>query len=424
MTRPAPGAPEDVLHHIRPGDDLVVAMAAGEPFAALDAIEAGAAQLDGVRIHQMHAMQHRPSMDGALLPHLRHVSYFLSGATRASFRAGGCDLVPADFSAMPRVLRTATRCSLILLAVSPPDADGWCSLGTNAEYVAPLLRDHPCFLEVNHAMPRTRGPVRVNLKDAVGWYEVDRPLPTVTHPEPDARDHAIAAFIAERIPHGATLQLGIGNLPEALTTALRDHRDLGIHSELLSDGTMHLIESGVVTGVHKRLRPGIAVGTFAMGSERFYRWLGGDAPVELHPVDWVNDPRVIAEEPVMVSVNATTEVDLYGQCASETVAGRYYSASGGQGDFATGAFWSPGGEAFVALRSTTRDGASRIRVALTAGSVVTTSKNVIDHVVTEHGVASLRGRTLAERARQLIAIAAPEHRDALAAEARAIGLLP
>ncbi len=132
-----------------------------------------------------------------------------------------------------------------------------------------------------------------------------------------------------------------------------------------------------------------------MGSQRFYDWLDGEERVELHPVDWVNDPRVIAQEPVMVSVNATTEVDLHGQAASETVAGRYYSASGGQGDFAQGAFWSPGGEAFIALRATTRDGASRIRVALTHGSVVTTSKNVIDHVVTEHGVASLRGRTLA-----------------------------
>lgn len=424
MTIPPPGQPEDVFRHIAPGDDLIVAMAAGEPLAALDAIEAGAAQLDGVRIHQMHAMQHRPSMDGALLPHLRHVSYFLSGATRAAFRSGGCDLVPADFSAVPRVLRTATKCSLILLSVSPPDEDGWCSLGTNAEYVAPLLRDHPCFVEVNHAMPRTAGPVRVNLRDAAGWYEVDRPLPTVEHRPPDPRDHAIAALIAERIPHGATLQLGIGNLPEALCDALHAHRDLGLHSELLSDGAMRLIESGVVTGIHKRLRPGIAVGTFAMGSQRFYDWLDGEERVELHPVDWVNDPRVIAQEPVMVSVNATTEVDLYGQAASETVAGRYYSASGGQGDFAQGAFWSPGGEAFIALRATTRDGASRIRVALTHGSVVTTSKNVIDHVVTEHGVASLRGRTLAQRARELIAVAAPEHREQLAADARAIGLLP
>ncbi len=424
MTIPPPGRPEDVLHHIRPGDDLIVAMAAGEPVAALDAIEAAADRLDGVRIHQMHAMHHRPSMDGALHPHLRHVSYFLAGATREAFRRGGCDLVPTDFSAVPQVLRASTKCSLILVSVSPPDPDGWCSLGTNAEYVAPLLAGHPCFVEVNHAMPRTAGPVRVNLAQTAGWYEVDRALPAIEHAPPDPRDHAIAALIAERIPNGATLQLGIGNLPEALCTALGGHRDLGLHSELLSDGAMQLIEAGVATGSRKRLRPGVAVGTFAMGSAPFYRWLDGEERVELHPVDWVNDPRVIAQEPVMVSVNATTEVDLYGQAASETVAGRYYSASGGQADFAQGAFWSPGGEAFIALRSTTKTGASRIRVALTHGSVVTTSKNVIDHVVTEHGVASLRGRTLARRARELIAVAAPEHRDELAAEARSIGLLP
>lgn len=418
------GRAEDVLDHVRPGDDLVVAMAAGEPSATLDALEAGASRLDGVRVHQMHAMAHRPSIDGSLKPHLQHVSYFLSGATREAFRAGGCDFVPADFSEMPHLLRTRTKASLVLVSVSPPDDAGRCSLGTNAEYVARLIATgRPFFAEVNHAMPRTHGPISVRLADAVGWHEVDRPLHEFPHREPDPRDHAIAAAIAERIPNGATLQLGIGNLPEALALALSGHRDLGIHSELLGDSTMDLIEAGVVTGSQKRQAAGVAVGTFAMGSARFYRWLDGRSDIELHPVDWVNDARVIAREPVMVSVNATTEVDLCGQCASETIAGRYWSGSGGQRDFALGAFWSADGEAFVALRSTTKTGASRIRAALTPGSVVTTGKNVIDHVVTEHGIASLRGRSLRRRAEALIGIAAPEHRAALAAEARAIGLL-
>lgn len=417
--------PEDVLQHVRPGDDLIVAMANGEPTAALDALETAAAdgRLDRVRVHQMHALHHRPSIDGAYGDRLRHVSYFLTAATRDAFRAGTCDLVPADFSAVPRTLREHTRCSLVLAAASPPDADGWCTLGTNAEYVSTLRGRAPFFLEVNEQMPRTAGATRIRLDDAVGWYGVDRPLIAAPKRPSDARDHAIAAAIAERIPDGATLQLGIGGLPDAVAAALHGHTDLGVHSELIGDGIMDLVQRGVATGARKVLLPGRAVGTFALGSQELYRWLDGERRVELHPVDWVNDPRVIAREPRMVSVNATTEVDLFGQCASETIAGRYWSGSGGQGDFAHGSAFSPEGIAFVALHATTGSGRSRIRTSLTPGSVVTTSKNIIDHVVTEHGIASLRGRTLGRRAQALIAIADPAHRDELEADARALGLL-
>jgi acyl-CoA hydrolase len=184
-----------------------------------------------------------------------------------------------------------------------------------------------------------------------------------------------------------------------------------------------LVERGVVTGTRKQLRRNKVVATFALGTQRLYDWLDLNASVEMLPVDWVNDPRVIARERDFVSINATTEVDLYGQCASETIAGRYWSSSGGQADFARGAMYAEGGQAFVVLRSVTRMGASRIRVRLTEGSVVTTLKNTVDHVVTEWGVAELRGRPLAERARALIAIAHPDHRDELEAEAREAGVL-
>ncbi|MBJ7472101.1 MAG: acetyl-CoA hydrolase/transferase family protein [Solirubrobacteraceae bacterium] len=398
-------------------------MAAGEPSGVLEVLEREYLSLQGVRIHQMHAMEHRPSMDGARSEHLRHVSYFLTPANREAHRSGGCDLVPVDFSRVPRTLLQETRCSLVLTAASPPDDDGWCTLGTNAEYVAALIGRAPFFLEINEQMPRTAGNHRIRLDDAVGWYAVDRPLPAVARHAPDDRDLRIADLIAERIPNGATIQLGIGHVPEALAAALSGHRDLGIHSELLSDATMDLIESGVANGSRKVLRPGVAVGTFALGSAALYAWMHDEPRVELHPVDWVNDPRVIAQERCMVSVNATTEVDLHGQCASETVAGRYWSGSGGQADFARGAQWSPEGEAFVALRSTTSRGRSRIRAALTEGSVVTTSKNVVDHIVTEHGVASMEGRTIAQRVKGLIAIADPAARDELHQQSRELGLV-
>lgn len=417
------GTVDDLLPLVEPGADLIVAMAAGEPAGALDLLEREHAGLDRVRVHQMHAMEHRASMDGTYGDRLRHVSYFLSAATRGAFQNGGCDLVPADFSAVPRILREHSACSLVLAAVSPPDEHGWCTLGTNAEYVAAMRGHAPFFLEVNEQMPRTSGNHRIRLEDAAGWYAVDRPLSAVTLREPDARDHAIGALIAERVPDGATLQLGIGNLPDAVATALSGHRDLGIHSELIGDGIMGLIESGVATGARKTQHPGVAVATFALGSPALYAWMHENPQVEMHPVDWVNDPGVIAEESCVVSVNATTEVDLYGQCASETIAGRYWSSSGGQSDFAHGSTASADGQSFIALRSTTSAGRSRIRATLTPGSVVTTSKNVIDHVVTEHGIAELQGQTLARRAEALIAIADPAHRDELTSEAKTLGLL-
>jgi acyl-CoA hydrolase len=186
---------------------------------------------------------------------------------------------------------------------------------------------------------------------------------------------------------------------------------------------MDLVEAGVVTGTRKHLRRHKVVATFCLGTRRLYDWLHENAAVELLPVDWVNDPRVIGREPLFVSVNATTEVDLFGQCASETVSGRYWSSSGGQADFARGALYSEGGSAFVVVRSTTRDGRSRIRTRLSDGSVVTTLKNTVDHVVTEWGVAELRGRSLAQRARALIDVAHPSFRDQLESEARERGLL-
>nr|WP_246852255.1 acetyl-CoA hydrolase/transferase C-terminal domain-containing protein [Patulibacter sp. SYSU D01012] len=402
---------------------MIVGMANGEPIAAIDALEAEHERLDGVRIHQMHAMRSRPHIEGRCGDHLRHVSYFLSEATRRAVWEGTCDMVPADFSQVPRIVLERARDPLVLAAASPPDADGWCTLGVNAEYVAALRGKAPFVLEVNERMPTTHGDHRIRLDDVAAWYRVDRPLIEVGRRAPDARDEAIAAAIAERVPDGATLQVGIGAVPDAVCAALHGHRDLGIHTELIGEGVMGLIESGAVTGARKATVPGKAVATFTLGTQRLHDWLDGEERVAFHPVDMVNDPRVIAQEPHMVSVNATTEVDLYGQCASETIAGRPWSGSGGQADFATGAVWSTCGEAFVVLHATTSKGLSRIRGVFSPRSLTTTHKNIVDHVVTEYGMASLRGRTLEQRARALIAIAHPDHRDELERDARAAGLL-
>jgi acyl-CoA hydrolase len=324
------GRPEDVAGLVGPGADVVVGMANGEPVAVLDALEdvGRAGGLDDVRVHQMHALHRRASIDGAV-PGLRHVSWFLSAATREAHRRGDCDLVPADFSAVPGLLRAAGA-SLMLAAASPPDAAGWCTLGTNAEYVAALLGHVPVFLEVNEQMPRTAGHHRVHLGEVAGWCQVDRPLVTVAGVAADDRDRAIGRAIAGLVPDGATLQVGIGRIPDAVLAALRGHRDLGVHTELVSDGVMDLVRRGVVTGARKRTRPGRVVATFALGTQALYDWLDDNDGVELHPVDRVNDPRRIARERRLVSINATTEVDLLGQCASETIAGRPGRAAAGR----------------------------------------------------------------------------------------------
>ena len=421
---PGPGAPEDVLRHVDDGADLIVPLANGEPVSVLDAVEAAAAARRGVRVHQMHALYDRPYLHGAVRDHLLHVSYFLSPVTRPAFHERGCELVPNHFREVPRLLRETTRCSLVLAAAAPMDRHGYFSLGTSCDYVAPFIGKAPFFLEVNARMPRTFGRNQIHVSQVAGWTEVDRPLIEVPPPAPSAVDERIAELVAERIPDGATIQAGIGSIPSALLAGLRGHRDLGVHTELLSDGLIQLVESGVASGTHKRVAPGKVVATFALGTQALYDFLSENPVVEFLPVDYVNDPRVIAREDCFVSINATTEVDLVGQCASETVGGRYWSSSGGQADFARGAMYSPQGKAFVVLPSTAAGGrVSRISATLTPGSMVTTLKNTVDHVVTEHGVAEMRGRSISQRATALIAIAAPEFRDGLTAEARRLGYL-
>ncbi len=418
--------PEAVLDHIGRGADIIVPLAAGEPVALLDAIEAAAmdGRIDGVRVHQMHTLHDRAYLHGAAGDHLRHVSYFLSHVTRPCFHAGTVDLVPNHFSEMRAILKRATVDPLVIAAVSPPDRYGYVTLGTNADYVASFVGRARFFVEVNPRMPRTFGRNQLHLSQVVGWTESDHPLPVVDLPVPSAADRRIGALIADRVPNGATIQAGIGAIPNAVMEALRNHHDLGIHTELLSDGVVELVEAGAATGVRKQLNRTKAVATFALGSQSLYDFLHENPAFELWPVRYVNDPRVIAQEPGFVSINSAVSVDFLGQCASETVGGKYWSSSGGQADFARGAMYADGGQGFIALQATAKGGTvSKIVPRLASGDAVTTMKNTVDKVVTEFGVAELRGRSIRERAKRLIAIADPAFRDELTAEGKAMGYL-
>ena len=420
----SPTGAESVLSYLTPGTSVIVPLANGEPRTVLDAIEGGADGLRGVRVHQMHALYDRDYLSGRWAGRLDHTSYFLSHITRQYFHQGTVDLVPCNFSEVPRLLRRLPDPKLIVAAVSPPDRHGYFSLGTNADYAAPFIGRVPFFVEANPNMPRTFGRNSIHISQTVGWTESDYPLFAMEPAEPGEIDRTIAGFVAERIPDGATLQAGIGSIPNAVLHELGGHRNLGLHTELLSDGIIELVHRGVLTGTRKLRRPGKHVTTFAMGSQALYDFMHENPAVELLPVDYVNDPRVIATEPNFVSINATTEVDFLGQCASETIGGRYWSGSGGQADFARGATYAEDGQGFIVLRSTTTDGSfSRIRSQLTTGSAVTTLKNTVDKVVTEYGVAELRGRSIRERTRALIGIAHPRFRHQLEQEAVELGYL-
>lgn len=403
--------------------DLVVPLANGEPDTLLAALDAAGPELDGVRVHQMHTLHDRPYLHGAY-PGFRHVSYFLSHVSRPAFAEGGLDLAPAHFSDMPQLLQHVAPDPLVVAASTPPDRHGWFSLGTNADYTARLIGKAPFFLEANPRMPRTRGENQVHVSQVVGWVEADYPLPEMPAATVGPKDRVIGDLIAERIPDGATIQVGIGSIPSAAIGALCNHRDLGVHTELLSDALAELFDAGVITGAGKVTRPGKMVTTFAMGSRGFYDFIDDNPAVEFLPVDWVNDPRVIGRERCFASVNATAEVDVLGQANSEMIGGRLWSGSGGQADFAEGAMYSPNGKGFLALHSTNADeSVSRIKVRLEPGAVITTLKNTVDNIVTEYGVAELRGEPISVRARRLIDIAHPRFRDELEREALEAGYL-
>lgn len=411
-----------VLDHIADGDDLIVGVANGEPVTVLDAIEA-ADRLSGVRVHQMLPLRDRDYFHGRV-PGLRHVSWFLSRELREPFHNGTCDLVPNSFSEVPHLMRTATRCSLLLVASSPPDEHGFFSLGAHAEYAAALAGEMPVFLEVNPQVPRTRGENQVHVRDIVGWCEADYPLVEVPGADPSPHDTTIAELVADRIPDGATLQIGIGSVPEQVIRLLRGHKRLGVHTELFPEAFVDLFESGAVTGEAKSMHKHKALTTSALGTRRLYDFVADNPAVEFWPVDYTNDPRVIGAQHRMHVVNATLEVDFLGQCASESIGSEYWSSSGGQPDYARGALFSEGGQSFIVLHSSNHDAsASRIVSQLHPGAAVTTFKNNVDKVVTEYGVAELRGQPIRERTRRLIAIAHPAFRDDLGRRATEMGYL-
>lgn len=362
--------------------------------------------------------------DESLRGKMTGLSWFSSAGARRAINGGWADILPAYYRDIPKLIRENYEYDVVLLSVSPMDKHGYFSLATANSYTEALLdRTKRVFLEVNSFQPRAICGGQVHISRVDGLIEHDAPLPVMAPAKIDSVSETIGGIIAEQIPDGACIQLGIGAIPDATGMALKAKHDLGIHTELFTDSMVELIACGAVNNSRKKIHRGQTVTTFAYGSQRIYDYIDDNPAIAILPVDYVNDPAVICQNDNMISINSAIEVDLFGQVCAESIGTKHMSGSGGQIDFVRGACQSKGGKSFIAFASTTKGTISKIRASLTPGAVCTTSKNDVDYVVTEYGIAHLRGQSLASRACQLISIAHPDFRDELLFEAKKRGIM-
>lgn len=415
--------PDAAMAGIAAGANVAMGMAVAEPPALLAAlarrVETGT--LAGFNLWYFHSLFHAGEtvLRYELLDRIRPHCMFLTAIERELIRRGDAEgrrpieFVPTAFSDAPRLLSSQVALDAFIVTVSPMDRHGWFTFGTANDYATTAARAAKrLIVEVNPRMPRVFGESLLHVSEVDAIVEHETPLPDLAFPPPAPEDDAIAARIAAMIEDGACLQMGIGQIPNAVCARLHDRRDLGIHTELLTPALARLIADGAVTNRRKATYPGRSVFTFAMGDRDFYAFLDDNPSLHSAPVHIVNDPRHIAKNDGVVSVNATLEVDLSGACNSEHLLGRQYSGSGGQLDFVRGARASRGGKSIIACASTARNGTvSRIVPAL--NGPVTTPRNDVHMIVTEYGVADLTGKTLRARAEALVAIAHPAFREAL-----------
>jgi acetyl-CoA hydrolase len=356
----------------------------------------------------------------------RDNSLFIGPNVRAAVQQGRADFTPVFLSEVPRLFREGhLPIDVALIAVSPPDSHGYCSYGVEVGVTKPAVESARVVIaEINPRMPRVWGNSFIHVSQIDYCVEVDYPLPELRQGEPAPVYSRIGHHIADLIDNGSTLQMGIGAIPNAVLDYLGDKRDLGVHSEMFSDGIIDLVQRGVITGARKTLLPGKLVAGFVLGTERIYRFVHNNPIIEMRTTDFTNDPFTISRNDKMVAINAALQVDLTGQVCADSIGTRFYSGVGGQADFIRGAARSKGGKPIIALPSTALSGTvSRIVSTLEPGAGVTTSRNDVHYIVTEYGVAYLFGKTVHQRAAALIAIAHPDFRADLEAAARARHLL-
>ena len=417
---------EDAVRAVRTGDFIIVPTGVGEPPTLLTALSEQRLDFLDVKVAQVLAMRKYGYIDAAATQHIRHVAFFYGAATRAGGQAGWIDFIPNYFSEIPRQIeRGQIRADVVFSMASPMDAHGYFSLSLGADYtMAAIAKARAVVLEVNPHVPFAFGNCHVHVSQVTALIESAEPLLEVGLPKIGPVQEAIGKYVADLIDDESTLQIGYGGIPDAVVMQLTHKRDLGIHTEMIGNGILSLVECGAVTNRRKNHLPGKMVGTFALGSSKLYRFMDRNPGLEIHPVDFTNDPMRAGLNDNLVTINATLQIDLLGQCGSESLGPTPYSGTGGQSDFVRSANRSNGGKAFIVLPSTAKsDAVSRIVPMLAAGTHVSTSKNDVNYVVTEYGVAQLRGKSAQQRAGELIAIAHPSFREELSAQARRLKLV-
>ncbi|HEX7592536.1 MAG TPA: acetyl-CoA hydrolase/transferase C-terminal domain-containing protein [Anaerolineae bacterium] len=412
---------QDAVQIIKSNQRIYLGGGAAVPQRLLDALVARAPELRAVEIVHVLAFGKAPHLAPELKDSFRHRALFIGDNARAAVQAGRADFVPVFLSEIPRLFRDGTLpLDVALIQVSPPDEHGFCSFGCEVGCTKPAAQAAKVVLaEVNRRMPRVLGDSFIHVSKLNYVVEVDYPLPEAAQAGTTEAHRQIGKRIADLIPDGATMQLGIGSIPDAVLAQVTDKRDLGVHSELFSDGIIDLVERGVITNDKKTLHPGKIIAGFLFGSQRLYDFAQDNAMIELHPSDYVNDPFIIAQNDHMIAINSAIEVDLTGQVCADSIGPAIYSGIGGQLDFVRGAARSRGGKPIIALPATAKDGAlSRIVTQLKPGAGVVTSRGDVHYVVTEYGVAELHGRSIRERVKAMIDIAAPQFRAELEKYAR------
>lgn len=406
---------EDAVSVIQSGDRVFIHSVAAAPLTLIQAMVKRAPELKNVELVHLHTEGTAPYASPEYLDSFKINCLFVGANVRKAFDYGQADYIPVFLSEVPSLFRKRVLpLQVALIQVSPPDRHGFCSLGVSVDTTrAAIEMADYVIAQVNPNMPRTHGDSLIHHENIQVAVEVDTPLIEIPQCELSEEERAIGRNCASLIEDGATLQMGIGAIPDAVLAALTQHKDLGIHTEMFSDGLLPLVEKGVITGKKKHSHPGKIVSTFVMGSKRLYNFIDDNPQVVLLDVAYVNNTEVIRRNPKVTAINSAIEVDITGQVCADSIGTRHYSGVGGQMDFIRGASLSEGGKPIIALPSVTNKGISRIVPYLKQGAGVVTTRAHMHYLVTEYGVANLYGKNLRQRAKALIEIAHPDHRESL-----------
>lgn len=405
----------EAMYYMQSGNRVVITGAAGEPRYLVKKMVENKHLYKGIEIIQFMAMEDEPFLQKDMLEHFRYNTPFVSPTTRSAVASGYADFTPCNLSQMDWLFRNKLPIDVAMIHVSPPDEHGFCSFGINVDYIKSGADNAKVIIaQVNDYMPRTMGDCHIHIKDIDCMVKHSAQIPGLKTGKSGQIEMAIGEYCASLVSDGDTLQLGIGGIPDAILRSLNNKKDLGIHSEMISDGVMHLMKAGVISNKKKSVDQGVATVSFVLGTQELYSFIHNNPSINMMPASYVNNPLEIMKNKNFVAINSCLEIDLMGQVVSEMIGNQQISGVGGQVDFVRGAAMAKNGKSIMAMPSTAAGGKlSRIVVSLSEGAAVTTSRNDVDYIVTEYGIAELKGKTLRERAEALINIAHPDFRHQL-----------